>query len=207
MLLNPFVTGLARWFWAVKRTLAPSIQNVMAREVTGVWEMNSTSVVVFSVFVSLVAPCLGYAQQDHGHDAPSSVEAVQLSQELRQILIQEMMAIQDGMQALVPAIAAGNWHGVAEIGRKIDDSYIMKQKLSASQMEELHRSLPAGFQELDQNFHHFAAMLAHTAKMKNSELVSFYFYKLTEACTACHAKYASHRFPGLARGPQHEERH
>lgn len=169
--------------------------------------MNSKIMVTLSVFVSLLVPSLVLAQQDHGHDASHSGETVQLSEEVRQILIEEMTAIQNGVQALVPAIATGNWHEVTEIGRKIKDSYIMKQKLSESQMEELHRSLPTGFQELDKSFHDFAGMLAHAAEMNHTELVSFYFYKLTEACVVCHSKYASDRFPALARKSQHEEQH
>ena len=160
------------------------------------------------IAICLFVPLQALAEDiaPHGSDA-SSNQALRLSPELREILVAEMLAVQDGMKSLIPAISSGNWHAIAEIGRKIHDSYIMKQKLSKSQVEELHRSLPVGFLELDHSFHHFAGMLAHAAEQKNADVVNFYFFKLNEACVTCHAKFAAHRFPGFARGGDHEEHH
>jgi cytochrome c556 len=115
-----------------------------------------------------------------------------------ELLKQEMNAIQKGMQALIPAIASGNWQEVAETGGHIQHSYIMQQQLTDAQMEELHQALPAAFLELDQVFHHSAGMLAHAAQQHNAEVVNFYFYKLTDTCVACHRKFAGYRFPGFA---------
>ena len=140
----------------------------------------------------------------HGSDA-SSNQALRLSPELREILVAEMLAVQDGMKSLIPAISSGNWQAIAEIGRKLHDSYVMKQKLSKSQIEELHHSLPVAFQELDHSFHHSAGMLAHAADEKNADVVNFYFFKLNEACVSCHSKFATHRFPGFIRSGDHEE--
>lgn len=125
---------------------------------------------------------------------------IHLSADLHHLLNREMAAIENGMQELVPLIAAGEWAQVASIARKISDSFIMKQKLTAAQKEELHRVLPRQFVEMDQDFHASAGMLAHAAGMKNSDVVNFYFYKLNTACVSCHTKYASQRFPGLAQG-------
>ncbi len=119
----------------------------------------------------------------------------------------EMLAVQDGMKSLIPAISSGNWQAIADTARVIHDSYIMKLRLSKSQVEELHRSLPVGFLELDHSFHHSAGMLAHAAEQKNADVVNFYFFKLNEACVSCHSKFAAHRFPGLARRGDHEEHH
>jgi cytochrome c556 len=73
----------------------------------------------------------------------------------------------------------------------------LQQQLTDAQTEELHHELPPAFLELDQAFHHSAGMLVHAAKVQNAEVVNFYFYKLTDACVACHRKFAAHRFPGL----------
>lgn len=170
--------------------------------------MKHRGLLYFIIAASVAFAGLGNSDERHHQKVQtSSAPELHLSEDLKQVLIQEMVALQNSMQALIPVIVTGNWHEVAEIGRKIHDSHIMKQKLSESQLEALHHSLPARFSELDHRVHHSAAMLAHAAEMKNSELVSFYFYKVTEACIACHSKYASHRFPGLAPGLKNEEHH
>ncbi len=147
--------------------------------------------------------------QDHAHqveDAPAE-GGIRLSPELQQLLVREMLAIQKGMQDLVPAIAAGHWTEIAEIGRKIHDSYILRQEMSETQLEELHQALPADFVEMDHAFHHAAGMLAHAAEQKNADVVGFYFFKLNEGCVSCHSKFAAQRFPGLAPAGEHEGHH
>ena len=123
---------------------------------------------------------------------------VQLDDKIHQLLKQEMQAIKNGMMSLVPAIASGDWEQVSKIGKKIESSYLLKQKLSIEQRHALHSSLPAGFIKQDQAFHHSAGMLAHAAEMGHADIVNFYFYKLNVACVECHSEYATHHFPNLA---------
>lgn len=152
-----------------------------------------------------LVPVMTSAQQaPHGED-PNAGRELKLTPQLSQMLVQEMQAIQDAVMALVPAISSGNWERIAAIGRKIHDSYIMQQALSDAQIEELHQSLPARFQELDHSLHHSACQLSQAARKRNIDTVLFYFYKLNEACTACHSHYARHRFPDLANGHDEEE--
>jgi cytochrome c556 len=146
----------------------------------------------------LLAPVAGHAEHPADHHAPSSAGQLHLSPELTGLLQQEMKALQQGMQTLIPAIVSGNWQDIAAVGERIRNSYIMQQQLTDTQMAELHRSLPPAFRELDQSFHRAAGMLSHAAQQQNAEVVSFYFYKLTDTCVACHSKYAGHRFPGLS---------
>lgn len=143
------------------------------------------------------------AEQDahHGHGG----QGIALSKELKGLLGEEMNAIQQGMMDLSPAIAAGEWGRIGEIARQIEGSFIMKRKLTPAQRDELHRALPEGFRELDGRFHATAAMLAHVAEVRDAELASFYYYRLTEACTQCHARYAGERFPGFAQPARHHE--
>ena len=161
----------------------------------------------------LIAVCCFIPLQALAEDVPNhrssdaSNQEFRLSPELRQLLVAEMVAVRDGMMSLIPAISSGNWTEVAEISMKLHDGYIMKQKLSKSQIEELHHSLPVGFQELDHSFHHSARMLADAADAKNADVVNFYFFKLNEACVSCHSKFAIHRFPGFIRSGDHEEHH
>ena len=157
--------------------------------------MNNWMYFTVCLILAFLAPLPGYAE--HPVRSPLPTDQLHLSPELAQLIKQEMNAIQKGMQSLLPAIASGYWEEVANIGEKIQRSYIMKQKLTPTQVEELHHVLPPAFQELDQSFHHSAGMLAHAAKMKNPDVVTFYFYKLIDTCVACHTKFAANRFPGL----------
>ena len=142
-----------------------------------------------------------HGTSEHGAQEDASQEksgALHLSPELRTLLTGEMLAVQSGMMTLVPAIASGDWEMIAKTGMRIHDSYILKQELSAEQLNELHHVLPRDFLEMDQDFHRSAAMLAHAAEQKNADVVGFYFYKLTAACVECHGKYAADVFPRLA---------
>ena len=137
-----------------------------------------------------------HAAGSRGHGKNEGAE-IHLSAGLHRLLNEEMVAIENGMQDLIPAISAGELETVTSIAQSISDSFIMKQKLTAAQKEELHQALPPLFIEMDQDFHASAAMLAHAAGMKNADVVNFYFFKLTSACVACHTRYAAQRFPGL----------
>jgi hypothetical protein len=161
--------------------------------------MPTATRVILTLACLLLVPVTGYTEHpaDH-HDTPAPGERLHLSPALVDLLNREMQAIETGMQALIPAIVSGNWQDVTDIGEKIQRSYIMQQRLTDAQIDELHHDLPGAFLELDQSFHHSAGMLAHAAKMHNAEVVNFYFYKLTDTCVACHRKFAGHRFPGLA---------
>jgi len=139
-----------------------------------------------------------FAAEHDGHKEKLKEKGVEaLSQELRGLLSQEMLALQKGVISLVPEIASGNWHEVETIANKIKASYILKQKLTKEQAKELHSKLPESFVEMDASFHNDAEMLAHAAEKRNSELANFYFYKMNNACTGCHSKYAAHRFPSF----------
>ena len=142
-------------------------------------------------------------------DIKPSVQHVemQLDDEIHQLLQQEMQAIQTGMMSLVPAIASGDWEKVAEIGKNIEGSYLLKQKLTIEQRHALHKSLPAGFIKQDQAFHHSAGMLAHAAEMGHPDIVNFYFYKLSSACVECHSEFATDRFPNLVVKQSEEQHH
>ena len=154
-------------------------------------------VLLAGVAMSLFLAVAGHAEKPRKHADQGVAAGGYLSPQLTELLVEEMQLIEKGMMSLVPAIAAGSWQEVAVIGDRIHDSYIMKQKLSPAQLEELHHSLPEAFQEMDQGFHRAAGMLAHAARVRNADVVNFYFYKLVEACVSCHTKFATHRFPGL----------
>jgi hypothetical protein len=131
--------------------------------------------------------------------APAPTAAVApLSPELRELFKLEMLGLQGAMLELVPRVVAGDWEGIAETAARIRGGFVLAQKLTPAQREELHRALPAGFIERDAEFHEIAIGLEHAAHRKQTELVSFYVYKLTEGCVGCHSRYAQTRFPAFA---------
>ena len=145
----------------------------------------------------LLACCVAAQAADDGHRVTEQgVEA--LSAPLREALGAEMVALQNGLMTVIPAFVAGRWDEVAGIGRQMHDSYIMKQSLSAAQVEELHQAMPASFLELDARFHDLAAMLQHAAEVRKPELVGFYLGRLAETCVTCHALHARGKFPAYA---------
>ncbi|KPK38492.1 MAG: hypothetical protein AMJ69_08310 [Gammaproteobacteria bacterium SG8_47] len=163
------------------------------------------SALAFIAAVCLV-PVMTSAQQAAHDESPDAGRELELTPELGQMLVQEMQALEDAVMALIPAISSGNWERIAAIGRNIHDSHIMRQALSDAQIEALHQSLPARFQELDHALHHSACQLSQAARKHNIDTVLFYFYKLNEGCVACHSRYARQRFPDLANSRDEEER-
>ncbi len=118
-----------------------------------------------------------------------------LSPELRSLLSKEMLALQTGMQSIIPAYVSGDLEEVAHIAKKIKNSFILKQHITGDQKKELGAKLPKAFLKMDHQFHKYAGMLEHVAQEKHTELVGFYFSKLSAACVACHSEYATHKFP------------
>jgi hypothetical protein len=139
------------------------------------------------------------------HKEPGHIPGggLSLPPELKELLKQEMIEVRKGMESLVFAITSGDWHKIEETGHNIKNSYILKKSLTEHQRHQLHEALPERFRELDMKFHYYAGMLSHVAKEKDMELVNFYVYKMNEACTSCHAKYASDTFTGFKQKNRH----
>jgi hypothetical protein len=136
--------------------------------------------------------------------AASEVEA--LSPELRLLLQKEMVALERGMQQLIPAYIAGDMGAVATLAGQMKSGYILRQSLTPAQQRELKEKLPSAFLQRDGQFHRYAGMLSHVAEEKHTELVSFYMAKMLDGCLGCHSDYAKHRFPALSK-PAHDAHH
>lgn len=149
------------------------------------------------LLVPLILSILSFNIQAESNVHEKKATVLQLPADIKPLLLEEMQQLQQGMMNLTPAVVSGNWDEITHIAKKMQHSYIMKQKLTPKQMQSLHQSLPSAFIHLDHNFHRLAGMLAHVAEEKKMELVNFYVYKLTEACVQCHSQYAQQRFPAL----------
>ncbi|NOZ54678.1 MAG: hypothetical protein GXP08_16340 [Gammaproteobacteria bacterium] len=154
--------------------------------------------IISIIFIAMLLPSLSYAEDQANHKIKEPVSGIKsLSPKLRGLLAKEMQALQNGMQSIIPAYVSGNWNEIAQIADKMQGSYILKQSLSDDQKKELHTSLSSSFLKLDQQFHYLSGMLKHVAKNKKTELIGFYFSKLSETCVSCHTQFATHRFPAL----------
>jgi cytochrome c556 len=142
------------------------------------------------------------AQEPH-----SAQNDLHLSPELMGLLRAEMRALLTGIQSLATGIATADWSSVADTSAQISASYILDQKLTPAQREELGTSLPEHFKRLDSEFHLEAEKLEAAATNHDAQLVTFHYYRLIEACTTCHAIYAVSRFPGFSLSTESVHRH
>ncbi|NOQ37052.1 MAG: hypothetical protein GQ569_14365 [Methylococcaceae bacterium] len=169
--------------------------------------MKASYLKILITTLAFTLPLTVNAEDEHHQTQASENTALALPADIKPLLTKEMQQIQLGMMNLLPAISSGQWDKIAEIAKEMQGSYIMKQQLTKEQMQTLHKTLPPAFIGLDQNFHRLAGMLAHVAEERKSELVNFYFYKLTESCGQCHSQYAQQRFPAFAEQGNKEHHH
>ncbi|MCF6301405.1 MAG: hypothetical protein L3J52_09870 [Proteobacteria bacterium] len=159
-------------------------------------------------FLLALLPIMGNTGEKHSHIKPEKTHGVEaLSSDLRNLLSQEMLALQNGMMAIIPAYISGNWEKIETIARKMKNSYILKQSLTEEQAKELHSILPFEFIEKDKRFHYLAGMLEHAAKNKKPELINLYFSEMNESCVNCHTAHAAHKFPALTKKKQEKHTH
>lgn len=155
--------------------------------------MNILNRTTFIFLITMVFGCVSAkAQEPH-----SAQNDLQLTPQLMELLRAEMQALLTGIQSLATGIATADWKNVADISAQIRASYILDQKLTPAQREELNTSLPEHFKRLDSDFHLEAKKLEAAATSHDQQLVTFHYYRLIETCTDCHALYAALRFPGF----------
>lgn len=128
-----------------------------------------------------------------------------LSPEIRALLQKEMRAIDAAMSEIIKANAEGDMKKISKVAKQIKDSFILNQGLSRSQKHELHTTLSADFLKMDEAFHYNAGMLEHVAENQKTELIGFYYSKLFEACSSCHAQHAKHKFPSFTKMIKREQ--
>ncbi len=162
-------------------------------------------IIIRLALLAILIPSMSYGEDKHHPEGSAGVQA--LSPGLRDLLAQEMQALQSGMMSIIPAYIAGNWGEIETAAGKMKRSYILKQSLTESQVEEMHALLPRAFIERDQRFHYLAGMLEHAAKKEKPELINFYFSEMNESCVSCHSLFATHRFPALSAEGKEEHEH
>ena len=149
------------------------------------------SYIAIVLSISIISP-VTYAQDKH-----SETGNLELSPGLMNLLRTEMREILSGVQDIPTGIAMADWIKIADISSKIKSSYIMAQKITPEQKNELQHKLPEYFKKMDANFHMEARKLELAARKHDQQLVTFHYYRLIESCASCHSTYATKRFPGF----------
>lgn len=135
--------------------------------------------------------------------ADESAEPIgpKLPDRVRGLLIQEMNAILEASKMILDGIVRGQHEQVADRARAIHDSFILEQEMTEADRRALMEAVPEAFVARDRAFHELTAELAEAARARDSDRQRVLFGEMLEACTACHARHAGNRFPGLEPAP------
>lgn len=120
-----------------------------------------------------------------------------MSPALLELFRSEMRSLLSGSQTIAAALPNADWAAIATTSKRMKQSYVLELQLNEEQRLELERR-PEQFKRLDAQFHRGTEKLALAAEQKDAQLVAFYFGRLLEECTQCHATYAQSRFPGFS---------
>jgi len=120
-----------------------------------------------------------------------------LTPRLQQLLTDEMRAVKQAMGHIMNGLITGDHALVGSMAQQIRDSFILKKELTEDDKEDLMAAVSPGFVKLDGSFHKMAGMLAKVATEKHSDLQTYYFGRMVEACQECHSQYATNKFPAF----------
>lgn len=56
-------------------------------------------------------------------------KTINLSPDLKALLVEEMKEVKKGMESLVTSVATGDWQAIEKTGHNIKHSYILKKRL------------------------------------------------------------------------------
>ncbi|MGM0583824.1 MAG: cytochrome c [Pseudomonadota bacterium] len=149
--------------------------------------------------ISVLAIGLGLAGGAPAFGQQANPVSPDLTPKLRELLRKEMLSIEDASKQILSALIAGDDARVAELAQKIHDSFILQQSMTPQDKRDLMAAVPEGFVRRDRAFHETSADLAKAARDGDRVRQHEEFGRMIEACTACHATYATDRFPGLAK--------
>lgn len=159
---------------------------------------RSGKLLFLPLFVFLVGAVLGeFALAQVAGPAAEPVSP-KLTTRLQELLRQEMLSINKASQEILAALVAGDDEHVATLAQQIHDSFILRQSMTPEDKAHLMAVVPDDFVKMDREFHEISAKLAQAARASNRPLQEQHFGRMINACTACHARYATDRFAGFA---------
>lgn len=122
----------------------------------------------------------------------------ELTPKLRDLLRKEMLSVEEASKQILSALIAGDDARVADLAQQIHDSFILQQSMTPQDKQDLMSVVPKDFVTRDRAFHQLAASLAEAGRDGNRTRQHEQFGQMIDACSACHALYATDRFPKLA---------
>ncbi len=143
-----------------------------------------------------VAACIAFG----GFAWAQNAEPVspKLTPKLQDLLRKEMLSVNEASQEILAAMVMGDDERVATLAQRIHDSFILRQSMTPEDKADLMAAVPEDFVEMDRGFHEISAELAQAARAKDRPLQQEHFGRMIDACVACHTRYATNRFSGLA---------
>jgi hypothetical protein len=134
---------------------------------------------------------------------PATAQQVQpvspeLTPKLRDLLRREMLSIEEASRQIMSHLIAGEDAKVADLAQQIHDSFILQQSMTPEDKQDLMAAVPEDFVTRDRAFHTLSADLAKDARDGDRSAQHQTFSQMIEACTACHALYATDRFVALS---------
>ncbi len=121
-----------------------------------------------------------------------------LTPKLRELLRKEMLSIEDASHQIMSYLIAGDDENVAKLAQQIHDSFILQQSMTPEDKQDLMAAVPEDFVTRDRAFHALSDELAEAAREGDRPAQHQKFGEMIEACSACHALYATDRFTELA---------
>lgn len=123
-----------------------------------------------------------------------SDEITKLSNGIKSLLSQEMIAVEKSMKNIFTDIISGDYESLAKEATGIENSFILKRNLTKDQKKELHDKVSNKFISIDKSFHETAGKLASAADLEDKKEINIYFNQMLNTCVQCHATFATHRF-------------
>jgi len=123
-----------------------------------------------------------------------SDEITKLSPGLQSLLSAEMVEVNKSMQEIFESIISADYENVKKLSKGIENSFILKKKLTKEQGKELTTKVSSEFLKQDKRFHEIAGELSNAAEFEDKKDINKYFFEMTNSCVKCHSTFATHRF-------------
>ncbi len=158
--------------------------------------MFSKTIVVIASAVLLLAFSSDVKAEQVSLKSKPAPEQLTLPENVRTVLVSEMVTISKLMGILLENLVQGNIENSASIAIDIRNSNL-KKSFDATEIKKILGLLPKGFIKLDQKFHGDANKLAEAVKLKDFQKAFNLYSEMTQGCLNCHSTYSNKRFSNL----------
>ena len=131
-------------------------------------------------------------------NAGSAATQLDLPDDLRGKLIGEMKMVVKRMGVLLRHLSTGDAQKAGTTAGTIRDTFILKKGLTQEERERFDSLIPKDFVKREQAFQGELEKLLADLETEDFSSAIQRFAAMGQACLACHATFATERFPGLA---------